>query len=382
MKLPRYGVTRGEIAEKTKIVRSDIDAVQSIPMKSVSAFTTQEIAITKVFAKKYWQELGLKSPFFRAWFGDWRINDSSQVQIVSTLGHTREAQRNDDTGWDINVSGKVSEETLKHESISSINAREYLLYINDIVKKAILLDTFSMGGKLKSVNSLMMHSMYALVDKGDGVEVIKLYVEEMNDPNKTDTAKRAYKLKDIVKVSAVSGGVQGKSLSSLANTAETTYTVSDLFKFVKKFDEEFKPKKMSAVASSRGLPLLMYHGTPAENGDFTVFDANKAVKKGGLGLRAMGKGNYFTSKKLTGHERYGSRVIEAYLNIKKPFVYYTGGDSLAKQFEMRMGVRTSRMNSDELQNTPKKRSEMMDWMSENMDAKPEKVFRKVAEIAD
>ena len=64
----------------------------------------------------------------------------------------------------------------------------------------------------------------------------------------------------------------------------------------------------------------MYHGTKAENGDFTVFDYSKAVKKGGIGLKVLGKGDYFTSKPLNDSERYGSRAISAYLDIKNPFV--------------------------------------------------------------
>ena len=92
----------------------------------------------------------------------------------------------------------------------------------------------------------------------------------------------------------------------------------------------------------------MYHGTRAENGDFYVFDESKAVKKGGLGLKAMGKGNYFTAKKLNGSERYGSRVITAYLDIKKPFVY-KGGIGLMEQVSQELGINTDGMNHDALQ---------------------------------
>ena len=60
----------------------------------------------------------------------------------------------------------------------------------------------------------------------------------------------------------------------------------------------------------------MYHGTKAENGEFYIFDESKVVKKGGLGFKALGKGNYFTANKLDGTERYGSRIIAAYLYIK------------------------------------------------------------------
>ena len=92
----------------------------------------------------------------------------------------------------------------------------------------------------------------------------------------------------------------------------------------------------------------MYHGTRAENGDFAVFDADKAVKKGGLGMKAMGKGNYFTSTKLNGTERYGSRVIPAYLNIRKPFIY-EGGKSFQEQVGEVLHTDASEMNHDELQ---------------------------------
>ena len=85
-------------------------------------------------------------------------------------------------------------------------------------------------------------------------------------------------------------------------------------------DWQNDPAHASKVVNEDGTPLVMYHGTKAENGDFTVFDYSKAVKKGGIGLKVLGKGNYFTSTPLNGSERYGSRVISAYLDIKNPFV--------------------------------------------------------------
>ena len=108
----------------------------------------------------------------------------------------------------------------------------------------------------------------------------------------------------------------------------------------------------SAVRDEDGRLMVMYHGTRAENGDFTVFDYSKAVKKGGLGLKALGKGNYFTSKQLNGTERFGNRVIEAYLNITNPFVYDgSAGDtvSLAEQVQKKTGTDTQGMSYDALQ---------------------------------
>jgi hypothetical protein len=175
-----------------------------------------------------------------------------------------------------------------------------------------------------------MHSLYSVADIGNGTEVLKLYVEEMNDPAGSKTGKRAYNLQNIEKAFATRKRVQGKSPSSSANVPNAIRTVADLHVAVKVYDDNFTHKSASKIVNEDGTPKVMYHGTRAENGDFYVFDESKAVKKGGLGLKAMGKGNYFTAKKLNGSERYGSRVIAAYLDIKKPFVY-KGGVSLMEQ---------------------------------------------------
>lgn len=108
----------------------------------------------------------------------------------------------------------------------------------------------------------------------------------------------------------------------------------------------------SKVVDAGGNPMVVYHGTRAENGNFTVFDYSKAVKKGGIGLKALGKGNYFTSKPLDGSERFGSRVIKAYLSIQNPFIYDgSEGDtiSLAEQVAKKTGAETKGMNYDALQ---------------------------------
>ena len=39
----------------------------------------------------------------------------------------------------------------------------------------------------KSPDSLLMHSLYAVADIGNGQEVVKLLVEEMNDPGSGTT---------------------------------------------------------------------------------------------------------------------------------------------------------------------------------------------------
>lgn len=52
----------------------------------------------------------------------------------------------------------------------------------------MLLDFYGID-PLKSDNSLLMHSLYAVADIGNGAEVLKVYVEEMYDPGKKTQTK-------------------------------------------------------------------------------------------------------------------------------------------------------------------------------------------------
>lgn len=67
----------------------------------------------------------------------------------------------------------------------------------------------------------------------------------------------------------------------------------------------------SKVVDSKGNLQVVYHGT---NNEFYTF--NKELV--GKGIDQFGAGYYFTTDK-GGAENYGSRVLDVYLNIKKPF---------------------------------------------------------------
>ena len=110
----------------------------------------------------------------------------------------------------------------------------------------------------------------------------------------------------------------------------------------------------SQIVNEDGNPKIMYHGTREENGDFHVFDYSKAVKKGGLGMKALGAGNYFTATRLTGNERYGSRVIEAYLSIKKP-LEVNAGETFGEAVRRETGLDTKDMGYDAIQQAMRER---------------------------
>lgn len=288
---------------------AEIEAIQKIGRRSLNSFTSADIRATEALARRYYQEMGEKSPFFRAWFGDWRANDNdTAVQIATQQADARGSVLNADTGWNVQISGKVFNETRSHNALNNVAARQYLPYINDIVSKAVLLDSFGVDSKkAKSSNSLLMHSLYAVADIGNGPEVLKLFVEEMNNPNSSDTNKRAYQLQNIEKASAASVRVQGKAPSSVTNTADTIRTVADLFAYVKRKDSNFSPNPSSKVVNADGTPKVVYHGTNAE---FTVFHSSN--------------GTYWFSESMDyaeamAEERGGNEMMEAFLDIKEPY---------------------------------------------------------------
>lgn len=294
----------------TSFTAEEITAIQNIGRKSVNAFDSDDIAATEKFARRYYEEMGTKSPFFRAWFGDWRSKDSSPVNVVTKQGDTRTDHVNKDTGWTIRNSRMVHNETISHQSLIHQEAVPYLPYIDEIIENAVLLDTGGIG-KLKSENSLLMHYLYAVADIGNGQEVLKLRVEEMYDPGKKGTNKRAYILQNIEKAFAVSGMVQGNAPSHGTSTTNAVNTVADLFALVKHMDGDFTPSDASTVVNEDGTPKVMYHGT---DGEFTIFDP---IINGGKNGVAEGYGLYFTDASEVA-EAYGDRLMQTYINIKKP----------------------------------------------------------------
>ncbi len=294
-----------EAVKSTKhnvIRKSDVNAAQSIGRKSINALSSAELNSLSAFAKKYWNELGAKSPFFRAWFGDWREGDITPVAVADKKGKTSSTAHNADTGWEINIPGKAKNETTRHKSNKAKFALPYLDYLEDIAKNAVLLESF---GSDKGGDSLLMHSFYAVADIGNGTEVLKLYVEELNNVNSDNTTKRTYMLQNITKQSG-SPGSQNNSVSRVTPTA--IKTVADLFAFVKQNDKNFTPNPASKIVNPDGTPKMMYHGTQSS---FTAFDKKKAKSYG-----YYGKGFYFTASE--SHAGQYGNAMTVYLDVKNP----------------------------------------------------------------
>ncbi len=295
--------------DSSGVSKNDIDRLRSIGRKPISKFTPEDIKKAEPFARILWNDLKEKSPFFRAWFGDWRKNDGTPVNVVSAMSDTRGLHKNNDTGWEINRSAKVQNE--KHDSRASISGRMFLPYIDGIIENAILLNSEISDNE--NENSLMFHSLYAVVNDGNNKGVIKLMVEELKNPGKS-IERRAYKLVDIEKLSTVGAG--GSLSLTSSRTIDSINNISQLFEFVKTYDKEFNPKPSSAVVDENGMPKVVYHGT--SRGGFTYFDTY------GSNFGLFGQGSYFTEDRNIAeqytHKGKGDKqqVYECYLDIKKP----------------------------------------------------------------
>ena len=280
----------------------DVEVLRSIGRKSINSFTSEDIQKAAKWAYKFYKELGTKSPFFRAWFGDWRAHEiKNTIAYVEHKGDSRGEKINKDTGWSINRSAKISREI--HNSAASISGRYYLKYIDELIQNSVLLDTkISNNG---NQNSVFFHSLYGAVKENGHNTVVKLIVEEQEIPVKGDV-KRAYKLVDIENHQP---GVKGSGAALTSSlTADDITTVSDLYSFVKRFDKDFTAahEVNPALLNEDGTPKVFYHGAK-KNGGFTIFR----------------NWQYFTDKKSYA-ERYAERgnskaLYAVYLTADKVF---------------------------------------------------------------
>ena len=262
------------------ITMEDVAAIQSIGRKSVNAFSSDEIRTAEPFARRYWRELGVKSPFFRAWFGDWRANDRTPVQLVRVAGADAPKSGraiNADTGRPISWGHTLKGETRAH---GTKNALESIKGIDRIIETAVLLDTVAVNptGKSKLPGTAFMHSLYSLVDDGKGLTLYRLFAEEAVPVGGGDPFTRAYELKEIKEVATTPDSVLSVSGGLTDGAPATTYTVADLFAFVKENVPDFQPKPVHpAMLNADGTPRAVRQGVDAT---VEVLDGKTALQDG------------------------------------------------------------------------------------------------------
>lgn len=298
----------------SEITQADVEQLRSIGRKSIFEFTSEDIQKSEKWAKKFYSELGTKSPFFRAWFGDWRENDTGTYKIVKESGDAYNGAgraHNTDMDRDISWGSSLTRETQNHAVKSKI-AVSALGDIQSVIENSIYLDTniSEKTSKTKMQNTAFMHSLYTVYESNGQKYLLKLFVEEALPNKGGEPFSRAYELKDIEKIADLSDGVLSDKGGLTEGKSTINNSISDLYALVKRYDKDFKSQQSSKVVNEDGSPKVVYHGT---NADFWTFSLANRGKNG----EKLGVGYYFVDDKSSA-ERYGDRVIEAYLDIKKP----------------------------------------------------------------
>lgn len=317
------------------ITTADVEILRNIGKKSINDFTSEDLHKAQKWAYKYYQLFKTKSPFFRSWFGDWRANDTSNINYVEAkegqkLINGRET--NADTGMVLSWNAHdFSRETVIHAARDKVSL-EAMDHLPEIIRKAILLDTrVSMPtSKSKMQNTAFMHSFYAVYANSNGTYLLKLYAEEALNNKGTNSFTRAYQLKDIKNIAALGYGVLGENAPlSGANTA-TIDTVADLFAAVKQYDPEFNPKDSSNVLNADGTPKVVYHGSYKNFSAFdeTVIKHSDSPKGAHFFTDDVAVGYSYTGYKQIakpGGHAYQGGIYPVYLNIRNPYYVDFGG---------------------------------------------------------
>jgi tRNA G10 N-methylase Trm11 len=340
-------------AGATRIFAPAPSGTQHVSVAKMSSKMLQEPWVQH-WANHYWQSVGEKSPFFRAWFGDWRQNEKTPVPVIEITGmevtrskniataaaaigewarrSVKGSVANKDTGWVLEISNKTISETthyaVKHYDLPTIQS---VVSLRDVVENAILHSTET--NKHDNEQIPFVHVMYAPINIGSDPYVAELRVRETPQGAKPyyleaikikpSTPQKGWAASAQVQSSAVSqsqGPARGQN--NLPNSRGSTITVSELLKHVNNPGYD----RASAVVGSNKKPLIVYHGTGEE---FTEFLDSLLGSSSGRGT-GTDYGFFFAQDEE--HARYWadnakiitgkSVVMPVYLDIKDP-VYIT-----------------------------------------------------------
>ena len=251
------------------ITISDVAALRAISDKrgqvSINDLTSDEIEILQKWAYKYWNDpkIRTKSPFFRAWFGEWRAHDIKKKTIISfTPSYSKEqVEKNrgdaviNDVGWTVAISGHGERNTNAHSGDEK-RSLHGLTNIRDLLQNSILFDTeLHEHHNNNAKNDLIAfdHKLYSLgIDKEGVVSLYKITVEEYFQDWKHPDAKRFHNLRYVEKIAEiptkkVAENPEGRQdfdesrAVSFSENLATKYSLADLYNFVKRFDKDFTP---------------------------------------------------------------------------------------------------------------------------------------------
>jgi len=264
-------MTDGDYTEYDKpITIADIEVLRKIGRKSINEFTPEELKIAQKWAYKFYKELGTKSPFFRAWFGDWRAYDETPKRVISvkniSIMERKDADvfvksgvknkslyrgevKNNDTDFDINVGLHVYNDTLTYANREYARNGDFEHYksrvailqnIKEVAEESVLMDTSNIKDD-DNPNRTFMHYFYSICEMGGKQFIVKLGVDELNA--NSGSIRRAYNVNNI-EISPIAVSQVYKPADTMSDNGEkfSYVNIAQIFDAVKTNGKEFSPK--------------------------------------------------------------------------------------------------------------------------------------------
>lgn len=187
--------------QKKQITIEDVFTLRSIKRKSVNKFSDDDFRKAEKWAYRY-KKLGAKSPFFRAWFGEWRVHSNDKIvvaEIPPYIDSNAERKKNrgsvvnNDTQWTISISREGETNTIYHSGDKWLS--EYgLSGIQSLIENSVLLNTeVHEHHKNNPQNDYIAfdHKFYALGENDSGeINLYRITVEEYFQSKKEPANKK------------------------------------------------------------------------------------------------------------------------------------------------------------------------------------------------
>ena len=245
---------------------------------SINDFTSEDIQATQKWAYKIYKELGTKSPFFRAWFGDWRMYDKTKVEYAEIKedkapysGSVFCKELNGKVSWN---KGLARESYIHSNSANKSDVLNLSANVSELLDKAVLLETevSDDSAKSKMPNTEFMHSLYSIAKTNDKIVLTRIYIEQAFSEKSNSDFYRAYDIKYVEKVAEIDNGVLLENKGLTWSLSATQNSISDLYSLVKNYDKDFHPGNPvhPSLLNKDGTPKKFYHGAK-KNGGFTKF---------------------------------------------------------------------------------------------------------------
>ena len=257
------------------------------------------------------QWLLVRTPAFKAWFGDWEAEASLVFprQANSLDEAVKEAQTfvgHDITNHTLGITAILSKRnigkmTSAKATTKSVNAKVHaaaVANIDRLFKTAIA--EYTHKDRANDPNIQKIHRMFSPFTMDHEVFVAKLTVKELA---KTQEGNRIYSVEAVeIKEASPKWNAAYNATKGLLTSFPQEAFEESISKILAKINTASK------VVDENGEPLVVYHGSDAQ---FDVFDSSKG--RSGMDIQGM-----FFSPWEDDAQGYGKNVRAFFLNIKHP----------------------------------------------------------------